>query len=62
MDAATEVEADAADGELVDDVAGVGDGPGEPVELGDNEGVAGTAGGEGFAKSGAFPRERDAAC
>jgi len=41
-------------GELVDDVAGVGDGAGEPVELGDHKGVAGPAGGEGLAQAGAL--------
>jgi len=47
-----EVQADAAGGELGDDVVGVGDGAGEPVELGDHEGVTGPAGGEGLAQPG----------
>ncbi len=50
MNGAAEVEAYAAGGELVDDVAGVGYGPGEPVEPVDHEGVAGPAGGQGFAE------------
>jgi hypothetical protein len=41
--AAAELEADAAGGEFGDEVAGVGDGAGEPVELGHDEGVAGPA-------------------
>jgi len=50
----TPVQAHAASGELVDDVPGVGDGAGEPVELGDHEGAAGSAGGEGLAQAGAL--------
>jgi len=49
-----QVQAHAASGELVDDVAGVGDGASEPVELGDHKGVAGPAGGEGLAQAGAL--------
>jgi hypothetical protein len=45
----TEVQLDLAGGELVDDVAGVGQRAGEPIELGDDEGVAGAARGEGLA-------------
>lgn len=52
VDGAADVESDAAGGEFVDDVAGVGDGSGEPVELGDDQGVAGSAGGQCLAKAG----------
>ena len=41
-----------AAGELVGDVAGVGQRAGEPVELGDDERVAGAAGGERLAQAG----------
>src|SRR5665811_1312062 len=41
--------------ELFDNVAGVGKGAGQVVELGDHEGVAAAAGGEGFAQSGSVP-------
>ena len=41
-------------GEVFDDVPGVRQGAGEPVEFGDDEGVAGPDGGEGFAESGPF--------
>ena len=54
MDRTAEVQAHAASGELVDDVAGVGDGTGEPVELGDHEGVTAPAGGQGLAQAGAL--------
>ena len=40
-------------GELGQYVAGVGQGPGEPVELGDHEDVAGTARGQGEGQAGA---------
>ena len=43
---AAEVEADVAAGEVVDDVARVGQRAREAVELGDHERVAGAAGGE----------------
>jgi hypothetical protein len=36
-------------GEFFDDVAGVGEGAGEPVQFGHHEGVAGPAGGQRFA-------------
>jgi hypothetical protein len=39
-------------GELFDDVAGVGQGAGETVELGDDQGVAGADGGQGLAQAG----------
>jgi hypothetical protein len=42
-------------GEVGDDVAGVGQGAGEPVEFGDDEGVAVAAGGEGFTEPGTVP-------
>ena len=41
-----------AGGEFVNDVARVGDGPGEPVELGHDERVAAAAGGERLAQPG----------
>jgi hypothetical protein len=46
---AADVEAYAAGGEFVNDVAGVRNGPGEPVELGYDERVAAAAGGERLA-------------
>ncbi len=52
MDGPAEVQPDAAGGELVDDVAGVRDRAGEPVELGDDEGVTGSASGQRFAQAG----------
>jgi len=45
---AAAVELDLPGGEFVGDGPGVGQGAGEPVELGDDEGVAGAAGGEGL--------------
>ena len=50
---AADVELYAATGEVFDDVAGVGQRAGQPVELGDHEGVPVPARGEGFAQSGA---------
>ena len=47
-----DVELDTGGGEFVDDVAGVGEGAGEAVELGDDEGVAAAARGERFAQPG----------
>jgi hypothetical protein len=41
--------------EGVADLAGVGDRAGEPVELGDDEGVAGAYGGEGLVETGPVP-------
>ena len=49
VDGSADVESHTGGGKFVDDVAGVGDGTGEPVELGDDEGVAAPAGREGFA-------------
>lgn len=49
-----EAEPDVAFGEVLDDVVGVGQGTGEPVELGDHDGVAGAAGRECLAQSDAF--------
>jgi len=54
VDRAADVEPDATVGEFVDDVAGVWHRAGEPVELGDDQGVAFAAGGECFAESGSF--------
>jgi len=48
---AAAVELDLPGGEFVGDGPGVGQ---EPVELGDDEGVAGAAGGEGLVQPGAF--------
>ena len=53
IDGAAEAEFDLAGGEVIGDVAGVGQGPDQPVELGDDQGVAGSAGGEGFSQAGA---------
>ena len=47
-----QAEADLPGGELVGDGARVWQGPGEAVDLGHHEGVAGSAGGEDFAQSG----------
>ena len=49
---ATDVETHAAGGEFVNDVACVGNGPGEAVELCHDERVAAAAGGERLAQSG----------
>jgi len=51
---AAAVELDLPGGEFVGDGPGVGQGAGEPVELGDDEGVAGAAGAEGLVQPGAF--------
>jgi hypothetical protein len=50
-----EAELDLAGGELGDDVAGVGQRAGEPVELGHDQGVAGAAGGHRLAQPGPGP-------
>jgi len=42
-------------GEFAGDVAGVGEGAGEPAEFGDHEGVAGPAGGQRFPEPGPGP-------
>ena len=52
VDGAAEGELDAAGDQGVADMAGVGDGAGEPVELGHDEGVAGTDGGQGLVQAG----------
>ena len=46
------VETDPAGGEFGGNVAGTGEGAGKPFEFGHHEGVAGSAGGEGFAQAG----------
>jgi hypothetical protein len=46
IDRPAQAQADLAGGELVGDRSGVGQGPGQSVELGHHEGVAGAAGGE----------------
>lgn len=45
---AAQVEANLAGGEFVGDVAGIGQGPGEPVQCGDDQGFPGPAGRERF--------------
>ena len=52
---AADVQLDPGLGEFLDDVAGVGQGPGEPVELRDDQGVAGPARCEGLAQPGPCP-------
>jgi hypothetical protein len=52
MHRAADVQLDVAPGEVFNDVAGVGQRAGQPVELGDDEGVPVPAGGERFAQSG----------
>lgn len=52
VDGFAKVELDVSLGEVLDDVAGVRQGTGEPVELSDHEGVAGSADGEGLLGSG----------
>jgi len=51
---AADVQPDPAGGEFVDNVTRVRDGAGEPVELGDDEGVAAAASRESFAQSRSF--------
>ena len=51
---AADVQPHSAAGELVDDVAGVGHGAGEPIELGDYQRVAAAAGSEGLAQAGSI--------
>ena len=53
MHRAADIEPDATIGEFVDNILGVGHRTGEPAELGDDQGVAFAAGGEGFTQSGA---------
>jgi hypothetical protein len=55
MDGSADAELHVPFGEVFDDVPGVGQGPGEPVEFGDDEGVAVPDGGEGFPQSRSFP-------
>ena len=52
VDGSADAELHVAFGEVFDDVPRVGQGAGEPVELGDDEGVAGPAGGEGLRSPG----------
>jgi hypothetical protein len=52
VDGAAEGKLDAAPDEGVADVAGIGNGPGEPVEFRHHEGVAGADGGQGLVQAG----------
>ena len=54
VDGSSDAELHVPFGEVFDDVPGIWQGAGEPVEFGDNEGVAGPDGGEGLAESGPF--------
>ena len=54
VDVSAQAELDVPFGEVLDDVAGVGQGPGQAVELGDHQGVPGPARGQGLFESGAF--------
>ncbi len=51
VDGTTDAESDFASGEAVGYLVGVSDGPGQAVEFGNDEGISGPAGGEGFVKS-----------
>ncbi len=55
MHGAAGLHAHAATGGLLDDVPGVAQRPGEPVELGDHQGVPGAAGGQRLAQAGSQP-------
>jgi len=55
VDGAADVELDAGLGEFFDDVAGIGQRPRDPVKLGNHQGVAGVARGEGLTQSGPRP-------
>jgi hypothetical protein len=55
VDGSADAELHVPFGEVFDDVPRVRQGAGEPVEFGDDEGVAGPDGGEGFAQSRPFP-------
>ena len=55
VDGSADAELDVPFGEVFDDVPRVGQGPGEPVEFGDGEGVAGSDGGQGLPQSRPFP-------
>jgi hypothetical protein len=52
VDAAAQRQADAPGDQSVADIAGVGDGAGEPVEFGNDQGVASAYGGQGLVESG----------
>ena len=52
MDRSAEIELHLAAGQFVNDVASIGHGTGQPVKLGDDEGIAGPARGERFAQAG----------
>ncbi len=51
VDQPAQIQADVPRGEFVRDRSGVGKRPGEAVELGDRQGVAGSAGGESFSQA-----------
>lgn len=55
MDRATEAEVDVASGQVLGNGPGVGQGASQAVELGEDEGVAGPAGGQGLAQSRPLP-------
>src|SRR5687767_6344246 len=55
VDGAAQAELDLPASEVLDDGPGVGQRAGQTVELGDDEGVAGPAGGQSLAQSGPVP-------
>jgi hypothetical protein len=55
MDGSADAEFHFPLGELFDDVPGVGERSREPLEFGDDHGVAGTDSGKGFPQSRSFP-------
>jgi len=52
VDRSADVEFHLGGGEFLDDVPGVGQGSGQPIEFGDDQGVPGAAGGECLAEAG----------
>ncbi len=52
VDRAAELQPHPAAGELLDDVPGVGQRPGEPVQLGDDQRVVGTTGRQRLTQTG----------
>ena len=55
MDRSAEAESDVLPGQLGQDVAGIRQRPGQPVQLGDHQRIAGAARGEGESQSGPIP-------